>query len=395
MSYVARQVSDAREHFGAKLVECRLKAGFSIAEASRQLGMPSGKLEEFESGQSIPSESWVVEATELYKAPAQKWMELLRITMEVIDEEKHAPTKATRESNTPEVFLCHSSGDKERVRQLYHQLQSDGVRCWFDEEDLLAGQKWQYEIRRAIKRSKFVLACLSRASISKTGYVQKELKYALDVADEQPEGGVYLIPVRLEECEVPDRLSEFQWVDLFKDRGYEKLLRSLGVRPDNEQAVLSSGEVPSPATTREHDSPVVYSSNDFNVAVTSAIQQAWRDCFGERTQMKQELDFTKMPGGGVDGVIWPVDSPYVRVSFCTFPAPEIKLRSDEAVELLKNCDTPCLIVTRIDLKQWTREAIERAYPPPVQFLQWTGSDADREALKTSLRILRGSLSQSP
>ena len=37
--------------------------------------------------------------------------------------------------------------------------------------------------------------------------IQKELRKALDVADEQPEGSIYLIPVRLELCEFPDRLS--------------------------------------------------------------------------------------------------------------------------------------------------------------------------------------------
>ena len=37
---------------------------------------------------------------------------------------------------------------------------SDGVRCWFDEEDLLPGQNWDREINAAIRRSRFVLACL-------------------------------------------------------------------------------------------------------------------------------------------------------------------------------------------------------------------------------------------
>jgi len=127
----------------------------------------------------------------------------------------------------PLVFLCHSSGDKEQVRALYRTLNADGIECWFDEEDLLPGQDWGYEIGRAIKRSKFVLACVSKASITKSGYVQKELKKALDVADEQPEGVAFLIPVRLEECEIPDRLSQWQWVDLFVDGGYQRLLRVL------------------------------------------------------------------------------------------------------------------------------------------------------------------------
>jgi len=125
------------------------------------------------------------------------------------------------------VFLCHSSGDKEGVRRLYHRLRADGVSCWFDEEDLLPGQDWESEIGKAIRRSRFVLACLSNSSISKRGFVQKELRLALDVADEQPDGSTFLIPVRLEECEIPDRLKRWQAADLFKPMTYERLRRAL------------------------------------------------------------------------------------------------------------------------------------------------------------------------
>jgi TIR domain len=124
------------------------------------------------------------------------------------------------------VFLCHSSGDKEHVRQLYHQLTADGVRCWFDEEDLLPGQDWESEISKAIRRSRFVLACISNSSISKSGFVQKELRLALDVAGEQPDGPTFLIPVRLEQCEIPDRLKRWQAADLFNLR----LMKRSGAR---------------------------------------------------------------------------------------------------------------------------------------------------------------------
>lgn len=125
------------------------------------------------------------------------------------------------------VFLCHSSGDKERVRELYERLSSDGVECWFDEADLLGGQDWDYEISRAIQQSKTFLACLSNHSVTKRGYVQTELKKALDVADMQPEGAVFILPVRLEDCIVPDRLSRWHRIDLFLDGGYGRLLKSL------------------------------------------------------------------------------------------------------------------------------------------------------------------------
>lgn len=130
------------------------------------------------------------------------------------------------------VFLCHSSGDKPAVRDLYHRLQNDGIKPWLDEEDLLPGQDWQQEIPKAVRASDIVIVCLSRAAITKAGYVQKEIKYALDVADEQPESTIFIIPLRLEECDVPERLSRWQWVNLFEKTGYARLIRSLRLQAD-------------------------------------------------------------------------------------------------------------------------------------------------------------------
>ena len=75
-----------------------------------------------------------------------------------------------------------------------------------------------------------VLGCLSPRSVGKEGYVQKEIKFALDVADEKPPDTIFLIPVRLEECTVPERLRPWHWVDFWLPRGYEKLLRALRER---------------------------------------------------------------------------------------------------------------------------------------------------------------------
>jgi hypothetical protein len=125
------------------------------------------------------------------------------------------------------VFLCHSSEDEEQVRDLYRHLQRDGLEPWQAEEDILPGQDWDGEIRRAIQESRCVLVCLSKSSVTKRGYVQKEIKHALDVAHEQPEGAIFLIPVRLEPCQVPERLGSRQRVDLFAAGGYERLLLSL------------------------------------------------------------------------------------------------------------------------------------------------------------------------
>lgn len=134
---------------------------------------------------------------------------------------------ASGKSKSLRVFLCHGSEDKPAVRKLYYQLLAAGIEPWLDEENLLPGQDWKYEIAKAVRASEVFLVCLSRKSANKTGFVQKEIKYALDVADEKPEGSIFLIPVRLEECVVPDRLSGKQWLDLFQDKGFDRLIKSL------------------------------------------------------------------------------------------------------------------------------------------------------------------------
>lgn len=147
-------------------------------------------------------------------------------------------------SEPKRVFLCHSSGDKAQVRDLYRRLRNDGFGPWLDEEDLLPGRDWSQEIRKAVRSSAVVLICLSNSSIAKTGFVQKEIKYALDVADEQPDGSIFLIPVRLEGCDVPERLRQWRWVDLFDKGGYDKLLRALHVRLPLVQKKIETLEYP-------------------------------------------------------------------------------------------------------------------------------------------------------
>jgi TIR domain len=126
------------------------------------------------------------------------------------------------------VFLCHSSGDKGRVRALYKRLTDDGVPCWLDAEDIKPGQDWDLEIRKAIRASRYVLVCLSRESIEKVGYVQKEVKMILNLADHRPEGAAYVFPVKLEECELPESLSKWQAVNLYQANGYRNLKEALG-----------------------------------------------------------------------------------------------------------------------------------------------------------------------
>src|SRR5215469_11119227 len=142
------------------------------------------------------------------------------------------------------VFLCHSSGDKPVVRDLYRKLRADAINPWLDEVNILPGQDWDLEINEAVRESDAVIVCLSRSSITKEGYVQKEIRAVLGVADEKPEGIIFLIPLNLEECVVPEKLRHYQWAELFTESGYEKLLQALLVRASQLQAVAAAKSAP-------------------------------------------------------------------------------------------------------------------------------------------------------
>ena len=98
-----------------------------------------------------------------------------------------------------------------------------------DAKDILPGEKWSSSIRKAVQRSDFFLACLSKNSVGKRGWIQREIKGALDIWQEKLDSDIYLIPVRLEDCEAPESLSGFQWVDLFEEDGWTRLVKAIRV----------------------------------------------------------------------------------------------------------------------------------------------------------------------
>jgi len=133
------------------------------------------------------------------------------------------------------VFLSYAREDEKSALQLYHELKDAGIIIWLDKESIQPGAEWKFAIKNAIKKCRFFIALLSTKSVSKKGFVQSELRQAIEILDEFPQNETYLIPVRLDSCEAPhDRLNDFQWVDLFPkwDEGKNKLLRFFGVMDD-------------------------------------------------------------------------------------------------------------------------------------------------------------------
>ncbi len=155
------------------------------------------------------------------------------------------------------VFLCHASEDKSTVRELYGRLNSEGwLDVWLDEEKLYPGQDWNLEIHKAVRAAQAVIVCISRKSITKEGYVQREMRLAVDAALRMPESTIFIIPLRLEDCDLPSQLDSFQYADYFEqdqERAYQKLLVSLGMRAHSLGINIhpTVGLTPSPADSKK------------------------------------------------------------------------------------------------------------------------------------------------
>jgi DNA polymerase III delta prime subunit len=129
-----------------------------------------------------------------------------------------------------QIFISYAREDAQAASQLAEWLRRAGYITWVDRENLLPGERWDWAITKALRESAAVIICWSSHSISKRGFLQKEIKIALERADEKLTDDLYILPVRLDECPMPDGLSRFQWVDLFGENTLEardKLLRAL------------------------------------------------------------------------------------------------------------------------------------------------------------------------
>ncbi|MEM9685616.1 MAG: TIR domain-containing protein, partial [Bacteroidota bacterium] len=110
------------------------------------------------------------------------------------------------------------------------KLNEHGLNPWLDKESLTPGVIWEEKTEEAIKNARFFLACLSRKSVNKKGYFQKELRMALREFEKKPSGTSYFIPVLIEDIELLDiavgkvHLKDFHAVKITDEKGFQKLI---------------------------------------------------------------------------------------------------------------------------------------------------------------------------
>lgn len=123
----------------------------------------------------------------------------------------------------PKIFLSHASEDQRRVLALFKKLEAAGYRPWTFQKKLIGGDKWRDRIKRAIRDSDAFIFCMSKASVSKRGVLVQELNLAKEIASEMFSSDIFIIPLKFDDCEVPEELKDLQFVNYYSKDGFQKL----------------------------------------------------------------------------------------------------------------------------------------------------------------------------
>src|ERR1044071_258624 len=127
-------------------------------------------------------------------------------------------------------FISYAKEDRVTAERLYNDLRQLGADPWLDIHQLRGGETWKDSISLALQGSTHVLTLISESSVTKTGFVQTEVRQALELLDNVPPGKIFVVPVRLDDSRPQhQRLNDLHWVDLFRDyaKGLSRIATSL------------------------------------------------------------------------------------------------------------------------------------------------------------------------
>lgn len=128
-----------------------------------------------------------------------------------------------------EVFLSHSSHDRDFVKRLAQIMRAHGIPVWLSQTNIVGAQQWHDEIGAAVKRCDWFVVVLSASSVESV-WVKRELLFAL----QQNHFENRIVPLLHSPCDYEKLswvLSIFQMVDFtrsFED-GCRDLLRIWGL----------------------------------------------------------------------------------------------------------------------------------------------------------------------
>lgn len=138
----------------------------------------------------------------------------------------------TKKNEIPTAFISYSNNDRNYVEKLAKDLLNAGVNVWFDKWEIEVGDSLIEKIQNGISQNDFLIVILSQASV-KSNWVKRELNLAL--MEELSQSKIIVLPVLIEECQIPLFLKEKRYADFRRSYncGLNELIMSIFAHTKN------------------------------------------------------------------------------------------------------------------------------------------------------------------
>ncbi len=125
------------------------------------------------------------------------------------------------------AFLSYASERLSTARIVHKFCKECGIDIFLDKVNIVGGQDWNQEIKRAQREADLTFLLLSKESLTKTGVLQEEIRETLRMIEKRPLGDIYLIVLRVAPLPLPQELTRWQYIDLFKRDWRKHVAQSL------------------------------------------------------------------------------------------------------------------------------------------------------------------------
>lgn len=125
------------------------------------------------------------------------------------------------------IFISYAKEDNDQAQALYLAFEARGLEPWMDKpppphvaKGLVPGENWRARLEAEIRGANRAILLLSKISVAKVGYVQREFRLALDVMNMMPANARFAVPLMIDDCAPPElvvdriSLSDLQWTTL-------------------------------------------------------------------------------------------------------------------------------------------------------------------------------------
>ena len=188
-----------------------------------------------------------------------------------------------RAARKPDLFLSHSSRDKDFVRTLAKDLCRCGVDAWLDEWELVAGDSLYDVIADAATKSRF-LAVVVGGSFGDSPWANDELKIGL--SREKSERRSIVLPIVVGRQKVPQFLQDRVYLDFRRDK-YCALARLAAlIHKVSKQSIEEAIAEIQPKSVSESvealsfagfEAPITLSKEDADLIVAAGGNKSGRD----------------------------------------------------------------------------------------------------------------------